>query len=36
MKENPFRTEGDEYEFEAVDGRVVVLHPARILRADPT
>lgn len=27
--------EGDEYEFERADGRVVVLHPARIIRAEP-
>ena len=28
--------EGDEYEFETARGRVVVLHPARIVRAEPT
>lgn len=27
--------EGDEYEFERKDGRLVVLHPARIIRAEP-
>ncbi len=28
-------SEGDEYEFERADGRLVVLHPARIIRAEP-
>ena len=27
--------DGDEYEFWRADGRVVVLHPARIIRAKP-
>lgn len=30
-----FGTKDDEYEFETAKGRVVVLHPARILKAEP-